>query len=258
MRLVTWNLNHRTRARRITPPIVEVLVAIGAQVVVLTEYVAGPSHRAFLDALGDAGLQHSSITDAVAGENQLLVVSVSPVERGHLRAPAIGASLPSNVSHLAIPRLGFDLLALRLPDYSREPRTRRACWGWILEAAASLEDQPAILMGDFNTDPNYQPARCGDRIRELAQRGWRHAMPRDGCSYWTPRGHGVRIDHAFVSRHFAVRAANYVREMATHALAGTRLALSDHAALVLDFELELQDGALRIGSTAPAAVGADS
>lgn len=31
------------------------------------------------------------------------------------------------------------------------------------------------MIGDFNTDRRYEPARCGDRIDMLVHAGWQHA-----------------------------------------------------------------------------------
>jgi hypothetical protein len=52
--------------------------------------------------------------------------------------------------------------------------------------------------------------------------------------YWTPNGHGVRIDHAFASKTLAVLRADYVTQVGEHVLVGRRDAYSDHAALLVD------------------------
>jgi hypothetical protein len=58
-------------------------------------------------------------------------------------------------------------------------------------------------------------------------------------SYWTPRGHGVQIDHALIAPSIDVpSAASYVTEVSGHVLAGPGAkGLSDHAAVVVDLRI---------------------
>ena len=63
-----------------------------------------------------------------------------------------------------------------------------------------MKDRPFVMIGDFNTDPNYSPSRCGDCIKRLVDDGWQLATPAGGSSFWTLNGNAVCIDHAFVSR----------------------------------------------------------
>ena len=100
-----------------------------------------------------------------------------------------------------------------------------------------MVNRPMAIAGDFNTDVSYPRARCGDRPARLVASGWQHAAPPAGASYYTLRNEGKRIDHAFVSQHFAIQQACYVTESAGHRLIGKPAdALSDHAALVADIE----------------------
>lgn len=68
----------------------------------------------------------------------------------------------------------------------------------------------------------------------MVDAGWSLAAPESGSSYWTLFGLGKRLDHAFVSPHFKVLAAEYAKEVNGFRLARGRGALSDHAALVVD------------------------
>jgi endonuclease/exonuclease/phosphatase family metal-dependent hydrolase len=91
------------------------------------------------------------------------------------------------------------------------------------------------MIGDFNTDPNYSPSTCGDRIGKPVNSGWQLASPPDGSSFWTLSGHAVRIDHAFVSQHLAVERTAYVTRAGQYVFAGRGPgALSDHAVLSID------------------------
>jgi hypothetical protein len=78
----------------------------------------------------------------------------------------------------------IDVLGLRVPDYSREPARRRACWDWVRSVADTLIDRPAVILGDFNVDPDYPKAQCGDRLRARVDSGWTLALPSTGASFW--------------------------------------------------------------------------
>lgn len=235
MRLVTWNLNHRTHQKRIPAAVVDALAALEPDLVVLTEYVHGPARASFLEALAGAGLGHHALSVPTPGENHVLIAARAPLERGDILAPSIAPAVPSNALHVRSAALGVDVLGMRLPDYSRAPATRRACWDWILATADAAKDRPFVILGDLNTDPAYPRSRCGDRIVMLVDQGWHHALPAEGDSYWGPGGAARRLDHAFVTPHFTVTAATYVASVDGHLLGGRGpQALSDHAALVVD------------------------
>jgi endonuclease/exonuclease/phosphatase family metal-dependent hydrolase len=159
-----------------------------------------------------------------------------PVEPGDIMAPSIAPSVPSNALHVRLPAIALEVLGVRIPDFSKTPAVRRACWEWLLETAQSVRNRPFAILGDLNTDPKYTKARCGDRIGMLVESGWQHAAPESGGSYWTPNGDEVRIDHAFASPQLTVCHASYVREQAGYRYAGKQ-ALSDHAVLVVDVEI---------------------
>ena len=61
-----------------------------------------------------------------------------------------------------MPEAGCEILGLRIPDYSKQPKFKRACWDWIIETATTVKDRPFVLIGDFNADPDDLDALCGD------------------------------------------------------------------------------------------------
>jgi len=237
MRLVAWNLNHRTRSKPIVPGVAEALLALEPDWLVLTEYVAHESHETFFDRLATAGIHYVCVSEHSAKNNRVVIASRRPLVPGAIQAPAVDEAMPSNALHVACPADGIEILGVRLPDYSKYPPLRRGWWDWLTMTADSVVDRPFIIAGDFNTDAGYPVARCGDRLQRLVDSGWRHAVPAEGSSYWTLNGLGKRIDHAFVSRHFRVADVRYVTESAGQRLVGKpSVALSDHAALALDLE----------------------
>ena len=110
---------------------------------------------------------------------------------------------------------------------------------------AALAAEPlaaeAVASGDFNTCRAYvdEPGAidpCAHFLDAIEAIGfgdlWRRRYP-DGreFSWYSTRGNGFRIDHAFLSRALAARAGA-VRYAHEERLSG----LSDHSALILDLE----------------------
>jgi hypothetical protein len=69
IRLLTWNLNHRARPRRVGHAITEAIASLRPDLVALTEYVEGPSHADFLAQLSARGFPHVCVSNAVAAQN---------------------------------------------------------------------------------------------------------------------------------------------------------------------------------------------
>ena len=238
MRIVTWNVNHRTFQRKIPPQMAQALMSLDPDVAVLTEWVPGESRSGFRADLAGYGLAHQLSSVYVKRENSVLIASRSPLETGKIFAPPIAPSVPPNALHVKLTEYDLDMLGLRVPDYSRKPAIRRKCWDWLMEAAKSLVGNSSIIIGDLNTDPDHPAARCGDQLGLLASNGWYHALPVDGASYWTPKGKPCRLDHAFVSRRLRVHCSQYISENDRYIFAReAHDGLSDHAVLAIDLDL---------------------
>jgi len=244
MRLLTWNINHRTFNRKIPHHMAEAISSLTPDVIVLTEYVPGSSHQRFIEQLESYGFTHHVMSKRVLKENQVFIAANTKLECGNILAPTnIDKSIPSNVLHVLLLDEGFDILGMRVPDYSKLPKIKRQCWDWIQKIATENKDRPFVIMGDFNTDPEYQPAKCGDRISKLVDEGWQHAIPKSGASYWDIKnGNGKQLDHAFISRHFDILDAKYISESGSYVFAGKKSeAMSDHAILLLEINRKLGD-----------------
>ena len=230
-------MNHRTHPKPIPDLVPEAIRALGPDLIVLTEYVRGPSHDSFLDRLSDMGMSNVLMAPEVHGENSILIASQRHLVRGEIIAPPIAPSVPYNFLHAELPDDDLQVIGIRVPDYSRKPRIRRACWDWLSSVAFDVISSPTIIIGDLNSDPRYPKSHCGDRFAKLVESGWQLALPEDGASFWAPSNHGVRLDHAFVSPHYRVVSAKYVAEIAGLVLANKRKpSLPDHAALEIEIE----------------------
>jgi hypothetical protein len=201
----------------------------------LTEYFHGPWQDGFLVRLAQHGFCNWRLSERKGRENQVLIAARIAVEPGPIRAPEIERYMPSSALHIRMPQQEIEVLGIRIPEYNKQLKYKRAYWNWIIETARSVKDRPFVIIGDFNTDPKYSRSRCGECIGRMVDDGWQLAAPPDGSSFWTVNGHSVRIDHAFVSRHFTVERASYVTKLGEYVFAGKDAgALSDHAALSID------------------------
>ena len=238
LRVLGWNLNHRAKAKAIPLTLVDAIASLRPDLIVLTEYVHGAARRPFLDQLAERGLPYWLVSHVTPlKENHVLIASRTPIEAGSIQAPPIEKSVPSNFLHVILPQNGYEILGLRIPDYSKQPKIKRACWDWIIETAATVKDRPFVLIGDFNTDPDDPDALCRDCIGKLTDGGWQLASPSEGASYWTVKGKPCRLDHAFVSQHFTILESRYVSDLgALGSIGHSKDALSDHAILLIDIE----------------------
>lgn len=240
MRILTWNLNHRARQRRIPEWVVPAMAAQFPHLVVLTEYVAGPDHEKFLAGLASVGLicNHISVTEGA--HNQVLMASRESLTSGTITGPlSIHPSLPSNVLHVVLENSGMDVLGFRMPAYiPRNNALKRATWQWLQGAAAQLQSYRAVIVGDLNTAPGDPESRCGDCLDALIRAGWQHAAPATGYS-WKHGASGSerKLDHAFCSRLLVSERAEYswsFQSMGEDA-ASAKVGRPDHAMLITEF-----------------------
>ncbi len=55
MKILTWNINHRIGKKKIPLEMADALASLSPDIIVLTEYVQGPSHDRFLNDLKSNG-----------------------------------------------------------------------------------------------------------------------------------------------------------------------------------------------------------
>ena len=253
MKLLTWNVNHRIHEKVIPHLMAEAIDSLKPDIIVLTEFVDGPSRKSFFSELKSFGFSDKRVSKESEGQNQVLIASRTPLVDGAIqmpRTPSVSASdeelipeaFPSNILHVHVPDKGFEILGLRVP-MPLKSLNRRACWEWITKTAQENSERPFVLIGDFNIDPRYPPAKCEKRFDMLKKEGWQHAdaVPLSDVSYFPPAGGpGTRLDHAFLSKHFINPSARYVSESGGFVFAGKKPgAMSDHAILLVDSELKL-------------------
>jgi len=232
LRLLAWNIRQGGGTR--LGAIVEALMRHDADILVLSEYRGGESGLRLVEALGGLGYRHVSLPVPPAGNSGVLIAA-----RTRFRAHgAISPALPEPHKLVRADFPGFRLCGVYMPNL----KAKIPYWDALLAALGAERDVAALAIGDFNTCRAYvdEPGRIDklsyymDRIEGIGFYDlWRRRYP-DGreFSWYSTRGNGFRIDHAFLSPELAARAGE-IRYSHDERLAG----LSDHSALVLDLRV---------------------
>jgi exonuclease III len=243
MRVVAWNI--RAGGGRRAGAIARQLARWSPDVVGLSEFRATAPSCALAAALGAQGLRHQLTTadPRRPGVNALLVASRWPVRRVRLSADpaepsrwlvaAVGAPVPLVVGMMHVP--------------NRVSGRKYPFLDAVLACAQRWRRGPALFVGDTNSGrrgldeeaPAFN-AREEGWIDGLAGCGWldafRHLSPEARAYTWySPNGrNGFRLDQAFVNRALQPRLKGLAYDWGARRRTGPGLALSDHAALLLD------------------------
>jgi exonuclease III len=240
MRLLAWNVNHRTFKKAIPPQMPVAILSLKPDVVILTEYVPN-GHERLYKALADAGLKHQHISSSPPKQNQVLIATRAPSERGDLQADESLPHANSNFLHVRLPGGRAEIVGIRVPMYKKSIE-RRTYWDWFESVALGWRSRPLMILGDLNADPDGT-RHCGDPyLRSLRAAGWQIPTADGDWSFRPRSGAGTRLDHAIVSSAFEVRSAKYVVADGGHIYCGGhKEALSDHAVLVVDLVRKTDD-----------------
>jgi exonuclease III len=231
IRVLAWNIRQGGGTR--LSAIAAAIRRHEADVLVISEYRGGDAATRLRSALAALGYRY--MTEAVPPPNRLgvLIAALRPFDA---QAP-LGAELlePCRVVSIAID--GIRLHGVYMPNLLKKV----PYWEALVAALAADLNGHALAIGDFNTCRAYvdEPGAIDatayflDRVEAVGFCDlWRRRYP-DGREYswYSTRGNGFRIDHAFLSPALAARAGS-VRYSHDERLAG----LSDHSPLILDIE----------------------
>jgi len=246
LRLVAWNI--RAGGGRRIEMIADQLQRWQPDVVALSEFRGTPASAWLAEELSARGLpfQRSTAQPASAVNSLLLASrwpvrarpnSAAPIEPNRWLLASVDAPTPFAIGGMHIP----NRVTGRKGDYLAA----------VLELTRRWRGGPALLVGDTNSgriDVDEEvPAfdrREDEWMRSLDAGGWADAFralhgERRAYTWYSPNGrNGFRLDEAFVNRALQprLRAARYVWGRPRGEQSGRREALSDHAALIVDFE----------------------
>jgi exodeoxyribonuclease-3 len=260
MRVVAWNIRAGGGVR--VDAIARQLHRWRADVVALSEFRATPPSARLAALLAAQGLtfQASSADPAIPGLNALLVASRWPLRRVHLRG-APDERCRWLLATIAAPER-FALGAMHVPN--RVSGRKFPFLDAVLGCVHRWSRGPALLVGDTNSGrriideevPAFNDIEEG-WIDALAALGWTDAFrfvhgERRAYTWYSPNGrNGFRIDQAFVNDALLPRLKRAAYVWGRAARNGSREALSDHAALIVD----LRSGGPRHGPPHPPALG---
>ena len=234
MRICAWNVNNRVGRVPFRTEAAYAAAAIDVDVIVLNEFYPAGRQDEILAVLRDAGWPHQLMSrDTGVKANRILIASRLPLEPLDLALPTFDAQFPANVAGAYVPGLGLKLVGLRVPAYggATAPFLPMA-WDWIEATAASLREEPAIMLGDLNTSVSSTGAGTRPQLARMLGSGWTRAAPTNGPSFFGSSGARAEIDHVLSTALCYVEEAGFVTRAGPFVLAGDERALSDHAALV--------------------------
>ena len=260
MRIVSWNIRAGGGSR--VAGIAQQLERWTADIVCLCEFRGTAASLSLAAALVDLGYVHQQTTAAAAplAANGLLVASRRPLEVLTLhRAPLepkrwlsvrVGGLQPFVLALMHAP----NMVTGRKLDYLEA--VELLAHGW--------RRGPAVFLGDTNCGwPGIDEERpvfgavTQRWLDSMVARGWvdafRHLSKLERFYTWySPNGgNGFRLDQAFVNRRMLPRLRRAWYEWGMPGATESRTALSDHAALLLDFH-ELDPQSPEIIARAPA------
>lgn len=230
VKLLTLNICHGGGRR--DERIIELLRVEQPDVAVLTEYRTNATGTRLIKALATLGLQYVAGGGAAPNTNSIVLVARTPVATRDVRI----ALSPLHAHRLVLADVSG---ALVCGAYFPLNKAKEAFWrDEFLPFVRSLEHQPCVLIGDFNTGQHlvdevgrtFFGAQYIDELRGLGWTdAWRSQHP-DGREYswFSKAGNGFRVDHCWLSRSMESRLieARYVHSTRVD---GT----SDHSALVV-------------------------
>ena len=236
MLIATWNLNNRVGKVRFRSEAANAAVALGADVLVFTEYYPQGHIAEFRRTLHDAGWSHQAVSEKTGEKaNQVFIASRLPLQPLPVPLPHFDKQFPSNLLCVAVPSVGVSIIGVRIPWYDKQDvGLVSPAWEWMETTAAALLGQSSIILGDLNVGLKSGRARGGEHFRRILDSGWHRAVPESGGSYHTAKGHISEIDHILGTSLCEFSNARYVTEVDGYVLAGGKEAISDHAALLAD------------------------
>lgn len=248
LRVVSWNI--RAGGGRRAEGILAQLLEWQPNIIGLSEFRGTAASQWLAAELAQAGysFQLSSTNPHSPAKNALLIASQFPLRRVRLVKMPRNPERWLSVSIATIPAITLGLM--HVPNFTA-PTLKYPYLAAVLNMVKAWDIGPGLLLGDTNcgklgideekpSPPKFQ--REHDWIVGMEQRGWADAFrqlqgDRREYTWYSHRNNGFRLDYAFSCPQLtpAIVAARHVWGFDSNE-PNRRDALSDHAALLLDFD----------------------
>lgn len=245
-RILAWNIRAGGGVR--IEGIFDQILRWRPTIIVLEEFRHTAPSRTLAQSLAEAGWPHQRATTdpKTPARNGLLVASQHHLRRAPLRQPT-----PDPDRWLATHTASghrISVAALHIPNRSSGRKSKFL--SEALAVACRWRPGPALIVGDTNSgrigidEEASAFNRREDRwMRSMEAAGWRDAFrllhgDRREFTGYSPNGrNGFRLDQAFLNPQLQsrLRRVQHIWGASSSAHAARREALSDHAALLLDF-----------------------
>jgi exodeoxyribonuclease III len=229
MRLLGWNIRAGGGVR--VDAIADALARHDAEILVLSEYRAGLAGARLRAALASLGYRWMTGEEPPAGANGALIAA----RRRFRELGPVSPDVPEPWRMLDVAVGRLRVTGIYMPNL----RAKVPYWEALIARLATRNGDHALAVGDFNTCRAWLDEHGAidatvyflDRVETVGFRDvWRHRFPeRREFSWYSHRGNGFRIDHAFFSASLA-RRAGAIRYSHTE----RELGLSDHSPLLID------------------------
>jgi exodeoxyribonuclease III len=228
IRILSWNIRHGGGSR--LPRIVDAISAYQPDVIILCEFRL--SGDAFLrKALFQHGYESVARGGCPRKCNGVVIASKLPLKRKRVLSRRVEDPHRMVVAEFE----DLHVVGVYMPNLLR----KTPYWDAVLRSARHFKSRPTLLIGDFNTTRHFvdEPGQvCKtspymDLIEAAGFRDlWRHRNPEAReYSWYSHRGNGYRLDHAF----FSASLADRVQEV-WYSHAERQAGLSDHSIILAD------------------------
>lgn len=232
LRLLAWNIRQGGGSR--LARIAAALIEHDADILVLSEYRGGASAARLRAVLAGLGYGHTTAEEPPPGRSGVLIAARHRFDDGGPASDAVEE--PWRMVRAYFGPLG--ICGVYMPNLLKKVPYWQAL---IAALAAESLHAESLATGDFNTCRAYvdEPGAIDATahfLDEIERIGfcdlWRRRNPEGReFSWYSTRGNGFRIDHAFPSARLAGRVTD-IRYSHAERLAG----LSDHSPLIVELE----------------------
>jgi exonuclease III len=238
MKIISWNLNHRTNEKNIPKEVISFFKIYNPEIIVLNEFVDGISRDTFKRELQNLGYIYQCFSKKIPKHNQIFIASKYELSMAKSITPTLTSHAETNYLHVIIPSKDIELIGLRAPSY-KTTKEKNAYWFEVGEILSKLRTKNIVLIGDINFNPFSKSSSDITEVDFIYDSFYKIKKPIGEWSYISPNGKNKSIiDHAIYSKHINIGTIKYLRHFNNIQLAGSaeEQAISDHAVLTLELE----------------------